>query len=359
VTGLGVATAAAAQNPPVADAGAEQTIDCALPAGAEVTLDGSGSFDPDSPATVLTYTWTSPSLANPLLGEKPAVPLPPGSHVFSLVVEDADGPSQNLAAVTVTIIADTTAPELVLADERDELWPPNHKLYGYEVADLVESVSDDCSELTVADVVFGHASSDERDDGRGDGNTRDDVQFSDACHTADVRAERSGPGDGRVYELVLKVRDEAGNRTKAVYTVEVPHDVAHGAKDSGDVAEYDCKHCARRPTFSCTEATAGEIKLRPTSKGPSLRWCSSGFPAGRVSAEANAVCAFLDDAPAGGSLDPDKVKVKNKRGVGSLYVKTRGDDLVLPPLPLEPGALLRLELHDGFDDCVSYEEVVE
>ena len=113
------------------------------------------------------------------------------------------------------------------------------------------------------------------------------------------------------------------------------------------------------PHFSCVEATAGEIKLRSTSKGPSLRWCSSGFPAGSVSAEGNAVCAYLDDAPAGGSLDPDKVKVRNKKGAGSLYVKTRGDDLELPPLPLEPGALLRLELHDGAGDCVSYEEVVE
>jgi hypothetical protein len=292
----------------------------------------------------------------------PAVQLPPGSHTFSLVVEDADGPSQNLAEVTITIIADTTPPKLVLADEGDELWPPNHKLHRYEVADLVESVSDDCSELTVDDVVFGHASSDESDDDRGDGSTHADVQFSDECRTAEVRAERSGPGDGRVYELVLEVADAAGNPAKQVFTVAVPHDRAHDADDTGDVAEYECgglSSCAHAPTLSCTEATVGEIALRATSKGPSLRWRSSGFPAGSVSAEDNALCAYLDDAPAGGSLDPDKVKVKNKQGEGSLYVKTRGDDLELPPLPLAPGALLRLELHDGAGDCVSYEEVTE
>jgi hypothetical protein len=364
-TALGLATAASAQTVPVADAGEDQTIDCALPAGAEVTLDGRGSSDPDDPATVLRYTWTSPSLADPLVGETPAVQLPPGSHTFSLVVADEDGPSQNLAEVTITIIADTTPPELVLADEHEKLWPPNHKLHGYEVADLVDSVSDDCSELTVQDVVFTSADSDESDDGLGDGNTSADVQFSDDCQTADVRAERSGAGDGRVYELVLAVEDEAGNPAEAVFTVAVSHDAAHDANDGGTAAEYasECagglSSCAPAPDLACTEAGFGDVDLRATSKGPSLRWRSSGFPAGSVTAEGNAVCAYLDAALAGGSLAPDKVKVKNKQGEGSLSVKTRGDDLVLPPLPPATGALLRLELHDGAGDCVSYEEVTE
>jgi hypothetical protein len=364
-TALGLATAASAQTVPVADAGEDQTIDCALPAGAEVTLDGSGSSDPDDPATVLTYTWTSPSLADPLVGETPAVQLPPGSHTFSLVVADADGPSQNLAEVNITIIADTTPPELVLADEGDELWPPNHKLHGYEVADLVDSVSDDCSELTEDDVFFGRANSDESDDGLGDGSTHADVQFSDECRTADVRAERSGTGDGRVYELVLEVSDAAGNSAEPqVFTIAVPHDAAHDATDSGPAAEYvsECGEgltsCAPAPA-TCTEAGVGDVALRATSKGPSVRWRSSGFPAGSVTAEGNAVCAYLDAALAGGSLAPDKVKVKNKQAEGSLSVRTRGDDLVLPPLPLAPGALLRLELHDGAGDCVSYEETAE
>lgn len=43
-------------NPPLADAGVDQTLECTLLTGTQVTLDGSASSDEDD----LTYTWTGP-----------------------------------------------------------------------------------------------------------------------------------------------------------------------------------------------------------------------------------------------------------------------------------------------------------
>jgi hypothetical protein len=348
-----VASALSAQTLPVANAGPDQTLDCAPPAGADVTLDGTASSDADGDA--LVFTWTGDALAQPVDGAAPTVTLPPGVHVLTLTVDDdADGADTD--EVTVEVIPDETPPELVLADDEDELWPPNHKLHAYEADGLVESVSDDCSELSEDDVVFALGTSDEDDEGIGDGSFSGDIRFRDHCTEAELRAERAGPGDGRVYELVLRVADEAGNAAEETFTVSVPHDRAHDAVDSGVEHELACDgpHCPPEPDPGCDEADVAEASLAGGSKGPALRWRASGFAAGSVS-EDGALCVYTDGELAGGSRRPDKVKVKSKRGRGALDVATRGDDLDVPPLPLAPGTQLRLELHDGAGECVASE----
>ena len=350
---LAAVSAAYAQNVPAADAGDDRIIDCAPPSGAQVTLDGSQSSDPDAGA-VLSYTWTGAALAQPVLGATPNVLLPPGTHVLTLTVADGvDGSSSD--DVTITVIADETPPELVLAADSDELWPPNHKLQGYAAADLVESVNDDCSDLTVDDVVFDRGTSDEADEAIGDGNFPNDIAFFENCSEAELRAERAGPEDGRVYELFLRVADAAGNVTEAPFIVTVPHDRAHAAIDSGvdHVVECEGGHCAPAPDAACTSAGAGEVAIADGAKGPALRWRATGFAAGGVSAADPALCLYVNGATAGGSLAPDKVRVKGKKGAGALDVATRGADLDIPALPLPNGAVLRLELHDGAGDCVS------
>lgn len=352
VAGL-AAAAASAQTLPVADAGPDQTLDCALPSGAEVVLDGTGSSDAD--ADPLAFTWTGAALAEPVEGATATVTLPPGLHVLTLTVDDgADGSDTD--EVTVTVIADETPPELVLADDSDELWPPNHKVFSYETDDLVESVSDDCSDLSADDVVFALGTSDEDDEGTGDGNFPNDIVFRDHCTEAKLRAERSGRGNGRVYELVLRVADEAGNAAEETFTVSVPHDRAHDAVDSGDEHEVECEppSCPPEPDPSCTEADASQASLANGSKGPALRWRARGFAADALSGD-GALCLYTDGDLAGGSRRPDKVKAKSKRGRGSLDVATRGSDLHVPPLPLAPGTELRLELHDGAGECVAGE----
>ena len=50
--------------PPISDAGPDQTeddaVECTSPTGTSVTLDGSGSFDPDNGPSPLSYSWTGP-----------------------------------------------------------------------------------------------------------------------------------------------------------------------------------------------------------------------------------------------------------------------------------------------------------
>ena len=90
-----------ANNPPVADAGTNQTVDCQTMA----VLDGSHSSDPDG--DVLTFQWSEGNL---VLGTNAVlqVSLPVGVHQVSLQVSDPCGASTT-ANVQITV-TDSTAP---------------------------------------------------------------------------------------------------------------------------------------------------------------------------------------------------------------------------------------------------------
>ena len=96
---------------PVADAGDDQTVECACNTqqGTKVTLDGTGSYDTDG--DLLTYTWTGPFDESPANGPTPTVTLDsgcPGEYVITLVVNDGiDESEPNDVVITVV---DTTPP---------------------------------------------------------------------------------------------------------------------------------------------------------------------------------------------------------------------------------------------------------
>jgi subtilisin family serine protease len=75
---------------PVADAGEDQTVVAANFTNANVTLDGSGSSDPEGGA--LDYEWRKDGSVI-ATGVSPTVNLPVGVHTIELTVTDADGAS--------------------------------------------------------------------------------------------------------------------------------------------------------------------------------------------------------------------------------------------------------------------------
>jgi hypothetical protein len=65
-------------------------------------------------------------------------------------------------------------------------------------------------------------STDEIVNGCGDGNTTDDIVIAANCRSAQLRVERNGCGNGRVYTITIRVQDLAGNRTTTSVKVLVP-----------------------------------------------------------------------------------------------------------------------------------------
>ncbi len=112
-------------------------------------------------------------------------------------------------------LCETTAPVVEVTASPDTLWPPNHKYR--EVTTTVEVTdADPNTTITLVSV-----ESNEPDNGSGDGDTINDIVIVDDFNFQ-LRAERSGNGDGRVYTIIYEVTDACGNSTLASATVTVP-----------------------------------------------------------------------------------------------------------------------------------------
>jgi hypothetical protein len=76
--------------------------------------------------------------------------------------------------------------------------------------------------------------SDEPDNGNGDGNTTNDIVIASDCKSVQLRAERAGPLNGRVYLVWVRVKDASGNSTTKSVKITVPlSDTSGPAVDDG------------------------------------------------------------------------------------------------------------------------------
>jgi hypothetical protein len=116
----------------------------------------------------------------------------------------------------VIVGLDLFPPVLEVGVTPEVLWPPNHRY----VEVRATATASDTDDLTPS-VRLVSVTSNESDNGTGDGNTVNDIVIVDE-YTFKLRAERSGSGTGRVYTLTYEAEDAAGNQALASARVSVP-----------------------------------------------------------------------------------------------------------------------------------------
>jgi uncharacterized repeat protein (TIGR01451 family) len=149
--------------------------------------------------------------------------VPDGQVLSNTATVSADTLDPDLAdnQATADVAAFDTTPPVIqdISVSPDSLWPPNHKMTPV----TVDVVATDTCDPDPACSIIGIAS-DEPVNGTGDGNSMPDWVVTDDL-TADLRAERAGPEDGRVYVLTVQCTDTSGNVSEpADVAVGVPHD---------------------------------------------------------------------------------------------------------------------------------------
>ncbi len=223
---------------PIADAGPDQTLECQTPDGTLVSLDGTGSIDPEGDD--LEYEWSAAEGSGVFFDDPTsATPIgmfPVGPTLVTLTVTDGNG-GIDVDDVLITVV-DTMPPVVDCTSDEVALWPPNHEMVAVEVSVVA---SDECQHPEEL-IVDGTVSSSEPDDATGDGAFDGDVDGLDgytipvplelaydpltASFTGIIllRAERDGANTGRVYSIVCDIEDPAGNVATSSCVVVVPHD---------------------------------------------------------------------------------------------------------------------------------------
>jgi hypothetical protein len=212
----GVCFGANRNQAPVAKC-ADRTVPADGTCHADASVDD-GSFDPDGDAFTCT--------------QEPAGPYGEGTTSVTLTCTDDQGASSSCTA-TVTVVDET--PPVVTTTNPAPLFPPNHEYRTIDVAsDCIVSIQDACDGTldTASHTQVTCCTSDEPDNGLGDGNTTDDCVIVDN-HTVNVRAERAGGGNGRVYTIHFTVTDDSNNSSDFTCAVSVPH------SENGDAAIDD------------------------------------------------------------------------------------------------------------------------
>jgi len=190
-------------QPPVADAGADRTVNADAGCRAIVALDGSVSADPDGDP--LTFTWTGPF--GTVSGPTASVSLPAGTHVITLTVEDGRGGSSSDTLV-VTVV-DATPPAIQSAAATPSVVSPaKHQFVAVSIS---VSVADACGGPVRCQITS--VTSNEPVDGD---------WFITGDLTLKLRAERSNRGTGRIYTITITCTDAVGNSSTRAVTVTVP-----------------------------------------------------------------------------------------------------------------------------------------
>jgi hypothetical protein len=116
------------------------------------------------------------------------------------------------------------------------LWPPDHKMVSVSIVDVT-----DPDPVTI---LINKITQDEPVDAPGSGNTSPDAILPDPLGTntnkAMIRAERAGPGTGRIYFISFRATDNTtGLQCTGTASVFVPHDQGQGFTPIDTGHRYD------------------------------------------------------------------------------------------------------------------------
>jgi serine protease len=197
--------------PPVPTCPAPISAECASPDGTPVEFVVTATDDCDS----------NPEVAcSPPSGD----PFPLGTTPVSCTATDEVG-NEGQCSFDVVIV-DTGDPQITVQHDPKTLWPPRHNLVEINTSVLVEDTCDGAAGFVLTSIT-----SNEPDNGLGDGDQPNDIQgaaFGTPDTTFLLRAERSGRGDGRVYTIVYTATDGSGNSTSTSVEVIVPKNGGSG-----------------------------------------------------------------------------------------------------------------------------------
>jgi len=205
-----------------------------------------GSYDPDGYPVVLTLDQYGP--------------MPLGDHLINLTATDPGGAFDQCEAL-VTVI-DDTPPVITAQTTPFILWPINLQYETYYISDFVLSVDDNCSILGIDNVMISSATSDEPDAGGAYGNKPNDMVIAQDCKSIQLRRERFGGGNGRVYNIFLELMDDYGNVGYASCQVQVPKKLSQPAIDDG-MAHQVFGDCGNKSVIVSENNYEGSLKAYP------------------------------------------------------------------------------------------------
>ena len=218
------------QAPTATSDPADQSVCQGTDAHFSTTASGTGPFH---------YAWTLDG--SPFNGDSPSITVPTGSlsagaHTVSVTTTGACGNATQSATLTVG-----GSPVITLGTASATMWPPNHQYQSFNVTDFVSSASSSCdASVDINDVVIQKVSSDELEENPdgADGHTFNDIVIAPDCKSVQLRRERDGDLNGRVYTITFKVTDSFGNSSTVTVKVSVPISNSHPAVDNGAAAGY-------------------------------------------------------------------------------------------------------------------------
>lgn len=227
-------------QPPFADAGAAQTVECTSPQGTNVTLGGKAS-DPDNETLIVSWLRGPPVSAgeislfnkNLFVGDTPTLnalaPFSPPTLTTGFTLLAQDHTLQTSLSQTTVTVQDTTPPVLVLGAPQPEcLWAPNHKIVLYELGKQLPFVVKDPCDTNPTVEIF-NLTSNQPDLGGGQGDFTPD--FARGKGGLCLRSERQGTVMwDREYTITVQATDASKNTVKKMVVVRVPHDQSGAAK---------------------------------------------------------------------------------------------------------------------------------